>query len=417
MKTMTRWTNVGGATLGLGLSLLMVGTGTAQVRVGEAVACPAGMEVGDIGISGLDCVGECTLSIKEDGSSRSWFFSAEPRVFGVESGGPTDGILESGDLLVAIDGLLITTKEGGQRYANLEPGERIRLRYRRDGRAREASVRVEEGCLDPPNPAGMISRVPPPPTPPDEVRSVGIAVAPRVRVAPTRRPTPTTGTSSSRGVSRTTVPRRAPVGILETTSPAGSLGIGISCTNCGTRTDEETGEDIWFFSGPLEVTAVNTGGPASGAGIQRGDLIKAIDGNALDTDAGGLAFTRLRAGERVGLTVVKRTGAEVQVGLVPEERTRARRPTRVSEPAPASEPASPRSTGVATAPAGMPLRYSGTMSGVEVEVRGDPVMVSEMEGARTIYINADGLWIRITVPRRTLVPEPESRGSGTILRR
>jgi len=383
------------------------------------------MEEGDIGISGLDCVGECTLSIKEDGSSRSWFFSAEPRVFGVESGGPTDGILESGDLLVAIDGLLITTKEGGQRYANLEPGERIRLRYRRDGRVREASVRVEEGCLDPPNPAGMISRVPPPPPSPDEVRSVVIAVAPRVRVAPSRRPTATTGTSTGRGVSRTTVPRRAPVGILETTSPAGSLGIGISCTNCGTRTDEETGKDIWFFSGPLEVSAVNTGGPAAGVGIQRGDLIKAIDGNALDTDAGGLAFTRLSVGEQVQLTVVKRTGAEVQVRVVPEARRSvgALAPAVVRAPraetAPSARPAVPPPTGrpstpvLPEAPEGMPLRYSGGMDGVEVEVWGDPVQVSELKGTRTLYIQTDGMWIRITVPRRTLPPGGGAIGLGT----
>jgi hypothetical protein len=64
----------------------------------------------------------------------------------------------------------------------------------------------------------------------------------------------------------------------------------------------------------------------------------------------------------------------------------------------------------------MPLRYSGTMGGVEGEIRGDPVMVSEMEDARTIYINADGLWIRITVPRRTRVPALESRGVGTTRR-
>jgi hypothetical protein len=38
------------------------------------------------------------------------------------------------------------------------------------------------------------------------------------------------------------------------------------------------------------------------------------------------------------------------------------------------------------------------VAGVEVEVRGDPVTVSELEGARIILINADGIWIRIRVP-------------------
>ena len=418
MKPMTMWTRMGSVALGCGLVLLMAGMGTAQVRVGEAVACPAGMEQGEIGILGLDCVGDCTLNIRDDGRNRSWFFSTEPRVIGVESGGPTSGVLEPGDLLVAIDGLLITSKEGGQRYANLEPGERISLRYRRDGRVREASIRVEVGCLDPPKPAGVVSRVPPPPSRPDEPRTVGIAVAPRVRVAPSGITVPRAEASTGRAQATTTVPRRVPAGILESGSPAGSLGIGIACTNCGTKTDEETGENIWFFSGPLEVSAVDTDGPAARAGIQRGDLITAIDGKALDTSAGGLAFTRLRAGERVGLSVVKRTGAEVQVGLVPEERRRVRIPTPTAEPALPADPAVPAPRAPAritepvpamNAPEGMPLRYSGTINGVEVEVRGEPVMVSEVEEARTLYINAEGLWIRITVPRGSLVPGLESR--------
>ena len=248
---------------------------------------------------------------------------------------------------------------------------------------------------------------------------MGVAVAPRVRVRPSRGSTVPSVTSTGRATARATVPRRARAGILETASPGGSLGIGIACTNCGTRTDEETGDDVWFFSGPLEVSAVDAGGPAAQVGIQRGDLIKAIDGHALDTEAGGLAFTQLRAGESVRVTVVKRTGAEVEIDVVPEERRRVASPSPLAETAPAADPAPPPPTSVTpvpelsldpNAPEGMPLRFSGTMGGVEVEIRGDPVMVSEVEDARTIYINAEGLWIRITVPRRTPLPEGGDRG-------
>jgi hypothetical protein len=48
------------------------------------------------------------------------------------------------------------------------------------------------------------------------------------------------------------------------------------------------------------------------------------------------------------------------------------------------------------------------MEGVDVEVRGRPVTVSEVRGARTFIVNADGLWIRITVPARRL---PEGEGT------
>ena len=53
------------------------------------------------------------------------------------------------------------------------------------------------------------------------------------------------------------------------------------------------------------------------------------------------------------------------------------------------------------APVDLPLSYSGTVAGVEVEVRGGPVAVSEMKGARILLINAEGLWIRIRVPAGT----------------
>jgi hypothetical protein len=45
------------------------------------------------------------------------------------------------------------------------------------------------------------------------------------------------------------------------------------------------------------------------------------------------------------------------------------------------------------------------MEGVEVEVRGDPVVVSELEGARVILIRSQGLWIRVRIPGGTGEPE------------
>ena len=228
------------------------------------------------------------------------------------------------------------------------------------------------------------------------------------------------------------------MGLLAGSSPTGHLGIGFSCTECGTQTDEETGEEVWFFTGPLEITAVTAEGPADEAGVQRGDLLKAINGNLLDTDEGGLAFTRIEPGERVSLTLVKRNGSEVDVALVPVERGTgfmtgrvaesrraapatppdpARRSTVVSRARPAvpDRRAVPEPDAPVAAPEGMPLRYSDVFEGVEVEVRGEPVTVSEARGARTIYIHADGLWIRITIPRRTMSLDGEVVGLETLL--
>ncbi|MBT8398236.1 MAG: PDZ domain-containing protein, partial [Gemmatimonadetes bacterium] len=319
MKRMRIWV-VMPLAVGFGPVLMSPASVEAQVRGRAADACPAGMEEGTLGISGLDCVGECTLTIRNEGAERTWSFSTEPRIIGIARGGPAEGTLETGDFLVAIDGILITTREGGRRYANLQPGERVSVRYRRDGRVREGTVRVGSRCRDVSEPVGAAARVAPLPPVPDDPRSVGVAVvAPRVRVAPDRARTAVSGAERATGLAIAPVARPTQTGLLAGSTPTGRLGIGFRCTECGTRADEETEENVWFFSGPLEVTAVNVGGPAEEAGIKRGDLIKAIDGKSIDTDEGGLTFTRITPGESVRLTVVRRNGAEEDVSLVPDE--------------------------------------------------------------------------------------------------
>lgn len=411
MKGTTKWVV---AALAVSVGVMVTGPSglAAQDPVrGERIVqegeCPGGIVEGSLGISGLDCVGECSLMIWGDGTERSWSFSTEPKIIAIDEGSPADGVLQVGDFLVSIDGLLITTKEGGDRYASLQPGERVRVRFRRSGRIGEADMQVVGRCREKRERAGLTARVPPPPPKPDEPRAVGIAVAPKVRVAQEARVV--TGVSvavdSVVGVAGA---RAMEIGVRM--PQTGRLGIQFSCGKCGTQENPTTGESVWFFSGPLEVTGVTPGGPAEGAGIQIGDLIKAIDGHLMETDEGGLAFTSLKAGERTTLTVVKRNGSEVDVGLVPEARVIVGMAAPVPEPAGVAAgarpapPRPPREVEVAEpvvsagAEVGMPLRYSGTMQGVEIEVRGNPVTVSKLEGARTIYIHADGLWIRITVP-------------------
>jgi hypothetical protein len=356
--------------------------------------------------------------MNEKGEEQLWSFTVEPRITGITRGGPADGILRTDDLLVAIDGFLITTVEGGRRIASVEPGQKVTVRYRRDGRLGEATIEAGSVCPPPPPraPEALVAtiRVPPSPPRPDEPsRSLGVAVSPRVRVAPEARVA-----RAAEGVTRASAlaSRATALSAASASSPTGRLGIVFSCSECGTRTDPDTGEEVWYFSGPLEVSGVTAGGPADKAGIQLGDLIKAIDGKEIDTEEGGLAFTRLEGGQRVRITVVKRNGLEEDVSLVPEVRRivgiATVEPSRITSEAPPAPPAparvvTPEPPMEITSPEGMPLRYSGTMEGVEVEVRGNPVSVSEMRGERTFLINADGLWIRITVPRRGGTPEGE----------
>jgi S1-C subfamily serine protease len=428
-----------------------------RITAGQFVVCPQGLEQGSLGIIGLDCVGECTLTIKGEGKERTWFFSSEPKILGVDPTGPAHGILQGGDFLVAIDGVLITSREGGRRYANLVPGEEVDVRYRRGraGRVQEAKILVASDCLDAPlPPVGVVARVVPPGIPlvadsvlvhADSVRmaaavavapNIAIGVAPQVRVAPeavvvrvdTASPVPLAGVLS-------VAPNVS--GLFGEVTPTGRLGIGFSCTECGTRTDEETGESVWFFSGALEVTAVNRGGPADDAGIERGDLIKAVEGHPIDSDEGGRAFTDITPGEEVRLTVVKRNGREVELTVIPEEKAPSNillwggavaAPDAPAVAGVAVEPDPPTRAfrgGVRVVPdtvlvaepvtlpfsdvpmVALPLRWTGSLEGVEVEVRGEPVRISEMRAARTIVINTDGLWIRIRIPPGGGEPEVE----------
>jgi len=393
-----------------------------QGVVARAGACESGVVVGNLGISGLDCVGECTVTLSQGGKEENWVFSTEPRVFSIETGGPADGILRAGDHLVAIDGVLITTRAGGRRYANLQPGEVVTIRYRREGDLQEAAIRAGSRCTVPPEPSLSTGRVvPPPPTRPVAEPSVGIATAPRVRVLPSPKEPPPP------------VAEVPPVGVLSRgvfldPTPRGRLGIGLACSHCGTQTDEETGEEIWYFSGPIEVTQVTAGGAADKAGIQIGDLITALDGHPLASEAGGRAFSSLKPGEAVRVTVQKKNGREVDLTVIPTEAEglplaggtagdfrnlqavpEVADPPRSLGVAVAPPPAGPPDraafpeplAGVMAGPDELPLRYSGTVSGVEVEVRGVPVAVSELQGARTLIINSEGLWIRIRIPAGT----------------
>jgi membrane-associated protease RseP (regulator of RpoE activity) len=422
MRTVTK---IAGAAVGL--ALLLPQSVEGQGVVSRAQSCSGGVLVGDLGISGLDCVGECSMIIYDGGRGRTWKFSTEPRIFSIQAGGPADGILEAGDFLVALDGVLITSREGGRRYANLEIGEIVSVRYRRDREVREGRIRTGSECRRGTDRVASAGRVPPPP-PPDRVAGViarGVATAPRVVVTPdvTAEAAPLAGLAT--GVSR--------VASLLDPTPQGRLGIGFSCTECGTQTDEESGDTIWFFSGPLEVTRVTKGGPADQAGLRMGDLITGVGGFDLDTEAGGQAFSGLAPGEPATLTVVKRNGRKVDVEVVPVEAgdrvlvgrtvlvpepdaptppSRTRGVVSRAVPVPPDREAYPEPMADVAAPVDLPLSYSGTVAGVEVEVRGGPVAVSEMKGARILLINAEGLWIRIRVPAgtgRRDAPDPSSR--------
>src|SRR5262245_29223547 len=93
--------------------------------------CPDGVpKTADLGFRTLTC--NCYR--RSVNGHITWRFFDEPRIDVVTHGGPADGRLEEGDVITAIDGALITTRDGASRLGHAAPGEAIVLTVRRDGR-------------------------------------------------------------------------------------------------------------------------------------------------------------------------------------------------------------------------------------------------------------------------------------------
>jgi hypothetical protein len=104
---------------------------------------------------GLQC-SECGLS------GGLFYFETPPTVQGVMDGGPAQRAgLRSGDAIVAVDGLDITTPRGARRFSGIAPGDTVRLTVRRDAATREATLVAGERPqeLSPLAPAALEDRL------------------------------------------------------------------------------------------------------------------------------------------------------------------------------------------------------------------------------------------------------------------
>ncbi|MGH9420732.1 MAG: hypothetical protein ACRD3J_12215, partial [Thermoanaerobaculia bacterium] len=99
----------------------------AQVTTSSARPGPFGY----LGITNVRC--NCTFRTDDDGA-RNYEFRSNPVVLGVYRNSPADGALERGDTITGIDGISLTTSDGGRRFANILPGQHVTLNVSR-GRA------------------------------------------------------------------------------------------------------------------------------------------------------------------------------------------------------------------------------------------------------------------------------------------
>lgn len=88
-----------------------------------------------IGLSCSDCV------LSRDDSVSVWSFSKPPEIHYVDPDSPAaDAGLRRGDVLIEIDGLPITSREGGRRFGATKPGDEVRWTYERNGKQKEVTL-------------------------------------------------------------------------------------------------------------------------------------------------------------------------------------------------------------------------------------------------------------------------------------
>jgi len=362
-----------GTRIRMAAAMLAALPGMATAQVADALACRESEQVGSLGITGIEC--ERCQFITSPGADRAVFYT-EPVILGLNPSAPSSRVLMEGDVLIAIDGELITTSQGWDRFNNLPSVGTVSLRVRRDGREIEVSVPVmpvcaQRGDMPPPVIAGR-----PVPAPP--VR-VAVAAAPPVRVAVAAAPRPPEAVAEA-------VASVASVGVVETAplppvpsfgemSPRASLGFGFQCSYCSFDTDTRA----WSFTDAPEVQGVSRGSAAWEAGLRAGDQIVAIDGHDIESSEGGSRFAEIEPGDVIVWTI-ERSGRRQDIEAIAEEREA---PRVWSTPA--------RSERL--------IRFTGTVGGTTVEVSGARVSVTESEDGNLIVIQTGDNVIRIRATR------------------
>ena len=353
----------------------LVGPGTAAAQT--APGCPAGeVQIPSLGLSGWSCT-NCVMFTGGHPADARWEFRSEPTVLAVDPDGPAHGRIEAGDVIVGVDGLLITTREGGRRIAQPEVGRPTELRIRRGGREIDVQVDATLECRPLPESRdvgiGVAAPRPAAPARPDAVPPSRRATAPRQPVA-----IDSVHVTESRV---TLFPSPTGAVSLPALLPTGWLGLSFQCSRCEVQVVQDSTR-YWTFSEPPEIVSVEPGSPAARVGLRSGDRIVAVEGQAITSAAGGRRFGAISPGERVNFEV-ERGGATRTVAVTAGSRARV---TSVPSPTPPGAPSPP-------APTTETVRYSGRMGDTLIDVTGEPVTVTRTESE--IIIRSGDITVRL----------------------
>lgn len=124
--------------------VLIVSAGQGVAQENGASCSDERLTGGTLGIGLFQCAGGACTLYRKSGSEFTHGFSVEPRVWDLSK--PADGRLKDGDILLSIDGALITTGRGGRRLASVKPGQEVELRIRRGKNEKTVRLTAIEGC-------------------------------------------------------------------------------------------------------------------------------------------------------------------------------------------------------------------------------------------------------------------------------
>ncbi|HEX5577232.1 MAG TPA: PDZ domain-containing protein [Gemmatimonadaceae bacterium] len=369
----------------------------------QAQAVTGGVEVGHLGILQLSC--DCTVRIDRTKRERSFNFRSEPIVTSIEDGSPADRVLRHGDRITHVDGMRIVSAEGAERFANVLPGETLRLTVVRDGRTSTVRLRATSLEWNDRRVLGTLAPDVRPVTPQERVAwdeaHPGVPPAPGVPGVTPRAPRePRLATPAPRA------PRaEPPVAPTEPAiawgsevpyspaSPSGWFGFSFRCSGCGWSLSGRDESPVWESGDePPEITLIASRGPAARAGLMIGDRLTHIDGHAITTTEGARRLGAVKPGQKVRLTVTRDRRSltrELTLGTRPEVKAAAA-VIAARPPRPARSPATP----VAPAVPRRELRYTGKLEGVSVEVWSSAGSSVERVGD-TMVITVGGTVIRL----------------------
>jgi hypothetical protein len=323
---------------------------SASSAPGAQGGCGAEAARGHLGVR-IAC--DCTVNAAPS-DARPWRFRSGIQVDDVETGGPADGVLRVGDLIVAAGGEALTDAVGARRLWALRPGESVRLTVVRRGRRMEVTLRAAAICADDRRAIGAYA--------PAVVASSSATEPPRpVPGQPTPAPRAVPGPPSSGAP--------VPVPVPADLQPEGWLGFGLACSQCGWARETGDAAPYWESAGEPILYAVQPGSPAARAGLREGDVLTHVQAHPVSSRSGGRALGAVRPGERIVLRL-RRGGRELDAPLVA-----GRRPAAAAAPA---------------------VRYAGKVGGVRVELSGaSPSDVSVDPATGEMSITVNGATVRL----------------------